>query len=193
MHHALTYVYEKYIKDPKTGKKKHKFLAYAVSMGAMMLAAYLIKNGKNVVPLDGTVLYGAGWHAVEDLDYFNSNFFGLYTRGLCFPVRMIYKRTILPQLKDLMDKESFDEMCQELDEARFLNEMDQAVHMRLMGISSQLEYYDVMAIRGRLKHIKVPTLHISADDDQIFEQYNGKMPADEAQALTNSSVMLCKT
>ena len=53
--------------------------------------------------------------------------------------------------------------------------------MRLMGISTQLEYYDVMAIRGRLKHIKIPTLHISADDDQIFEQYNGKMPADEAE------------
>ena len=189
---VIQYVHDKYIIDPKTGKKQQKLLAYGVSLGAIFLAIYLIKYGKNV-PLDAAVLYGAIWHTIEDLDYFNNNFYGFYNRGLIFPVRMMYNKVLLPQLRHLMEKESFEQMCKEINEAKYLREIDNAVHVRLCKYQHVYEYYGKCAIRGRLKHIKVPTLHISADDDQIFEQLNDKFPRMEAEEMTNSSVLLCKT
>ena len=71
-------------------------------------------------------------------------------------------------------------MHQEINEARYLREIDNAVHVRFCKFKHVYEYYGKCAIRGRLKHIKIPTLHISADDDQIFEQFNGKLPSNEA-------------
>ena len=91
----IQYIHDKYIVDPKTGKKQQKLLAYGVSLGAIFLAIYLINYGKNV-PIDGAVLYGACWHTVEDLDYFNHNFCGLYNRGLIYPVRLMYNKVLLP-------------------------------------------------------------------------------------------------
>jgi uncharacterized protein len=102
MKDAVDYVYNKYIKDPKTGKKKQKLLAYGVSLGSMFLSNYLVRCGDKV-PLDACVLYGIGWHPVEDLEYFNHNFFGLYNRGLIYPTKLVYKTTIMPQLKNLLD------------------------------------------------------------------------------------------
>jgi len=38
-----------------------------------------------------------------------------------------------------------------------------------MGFKTLEDLYGLTVIRGNLEKIKVPTLHISADDDQIFE------------------------
>jgi hypothetical protein len=85
----------------------------------MYLSNYLVRCGKNV-PLDGVVMYGTGWHPVEDLEYFTHNFGGLYNQALIFPVKLAYKTTFMPQLKNLLDKETYDKMSEELDAAKYL-------------------------------------------------------------------------
>jgi predicted alpha/beta-fold hydrolase len=78
---AVKFVHEKYIKDDRTGKNKQKFLAYGVSLGAMLFFSYLIRAGKKAA-FDGVVMYGAGWHSIEDRDFFRKNFYGFYNFGL---------------------------------------------------------------------------------------------------------------
>ena len=79
----------------------------------MMLDRYLIKHGKNV-PLDGAVSYGVGWHTLDDLDYFNNNFFGIYNLGLIYPQKQMYLNTYLPQLKPLIKEAIYNQMRQDV-------------------------------------------------------------------------------
>ena len=138
------------------------------------------------------MLYGAGWHGLEDIEYFNHNSFGLYHQALIYPVKMAYKSTILPQLKNLLDNETYEKMYEEIMSAKYLQQIDEAVHSRLHGLEDWMDLYSKLTLRGHLKKIKVPTLHIAADDDQIFEQID-KVPIDEALAPTNENVLLCQT
>lgn len=42
MEESVNYVFEKYIKEPKTGRYAQKLVAYGVSLGAMFLGNYLV-------------------------------------------------------------------------------------------------------------------------------------------------------
>jgi predicted alpha/beta-fold hydrolase len=130
----------------------------------MMLDRYLIKHGKDV-PLDGAVSYGVGWHTLDDLEYFNHNFYGIYNKGLIYPQKLLYLNTYLPQLKTLVKEETYNQMKEAVEKAKYLYQIDEAVHGRLQGYKNFAELYGNMVIRGLLKHIQIPTLHISAEDD----------------------------
>jgi predicted alpha/beta-fold hydrolase len=70
-------------------------------------------------------------------------------------------------------------MYEEVTTAKYLYQIDQAVHARLLSFQNYIDLYNAFYTRGNIKHIKVPTLFISADDDQIFEQKE-KVPIYEA-------------
>ena len=80
---SIDFVHKKYNLDKK-GNKRQKMFIYGVSLGAMLLCRCLILYGKKV-PVDGAVIYSAGWDTIEGLDYFRNNLFGFYSYGLCFP------------------------------------------------------------------------------------------------------------
>jgi predicted alpha/beta-fold hydrolase len=92
---AVNYVHKKYILDPTTGRNKQKFLAYGVSLGAMLFFGYLINAGKKA-PFDGVVMYGAGWHTIEDRPFFRNNFFGFYNHGLTRSQKPLIVKSLLP-------------------------------------------------------------------------------------------------
>ena len=71
-------------------------------------------------------------------------------------------------------------MVLKVSKATELYEIDISVHTKLLGYKNVEELYDNMMIKGNLHQFKVPTLHISADDDQIFT--NTSIPIDEAIA-----------
>lgn len=119
IHEVVQYVYQNYIRDSNSGKRRQKFMAYGASLGAMMLDRYLIKYGKDV-PLDGVVVYSPGWHTLEDIDYFNHNFFGIYNRGLIYPQKLLHLNTYLPQLKGLLDETTYNRMREGVQNAKYL-------------------------------------------------------------------------
>lgn len=51
-----------YIRDAKTGKKRCRYYAYGCSLGANLLALYLIYGSASAEKeLDGAVMYGTPW------------------------------------------------------------------------------------------------------------------------------------
>ena len=79
-------------------------------------------------------------------------------------------------------------MLKAINNCTELQTIDTYVHAKLLGFKDVFEMYENMMIRGHLHKIKVPTLNISAEDDQIFT--SSSLPIDEVVAQSNSSVLL---
>ena len=76
---ALEYVNNRYLVDPKTGKKRTRLYAYGVSLGAQILGLYLGKAGKKACSVvDAALMYATAWNYEHGHKYFYTNGFGLY-------------------------------------------------------------------------------------------------------------------
>lgn len=61
---------------------------------------------------------------------------------------MAYRTTILPQLKTLLDKEVYEQMYKEVMNAKYLQQIDEAVHSRLHGLEDWMDLYSKLTLRG---------------------------------------------
>lgn len=71
----IEYVHSKYV----SVERRERMYAYGCSMGAQILALYMIKEGKKACEkLDGALMYGTPWSTAKGADFFYKNALGLY-------------------------------------------------------------------------------------------------------------------
>ena len=72
------HVYNNYVLDSKTGKKKTRLYGYGVSLGANILGLYLGKAGKKAgAIMDGAALFSTPWSTYKGHRVFFDSYLGL--------------------------------------------------------------------------------------------------------------------
>ena len=81
----------------------------------------------------------------EDIEYFNHNSLGFYHQGLIYPVKVAYRTTILPQLKNLLDKKTYDKMYEEV------KDQIQEIHKRKQEEKFRMIYDGIIQDSGLIR------------------------------------------
>ena len=82
--------------------------AYGCSLGANILALYLIKEGSNANKIiDGAALYGTPWSAIKGGEYFFNHSFGLYNKVIGLNLSETIRKVQMPAMKPYLSEEDY--------------------------------------------------------------------------------------
>ena len=161
----VEYAHRRYVST----EKSERMYAYGCSLGAQILALYMIKEGRNACRfLDGAVLYGTPWSTSKGADFFYKNAFGLYQKAIGLNLSENIRKKQLPKMKPYLSEEDYAHYEKALQENwQGMQVLDEHIFPRMFGYASTQDYYDQVTIAERATSIKVPTFALGAEDDQI--------------------------
>ena len=161
----VEHVHGKYV----SSEKRERMYAYGCSLGAQILALYMIKEGKRACQvIDGAVLYGTPWSTSKGADFFYKNAFGLYQKAIGIKLSEDIRKNQLPLMKPYLSEEDYAHYEKVLVQNwQGMQVLDEQVYVRMFGYASTQDYYDQCTIAERANEIKVPTFALGAEDDQI--------------------------
>ena len=143
--------------------------AYGCSLGAQILALYMIKEGRKACKvLDGALLYGTPWSTSRGSDFFYKNAFGIYQKVIGLNLSEDIRKKQLPLMKPYLSEEDYTHYEHVLSSNwSGMKALDDHIFTRMFGYSNAQDYYDQVTIAERANEIKVPTFALGATDDQI--------------------------
>ena len=159
----LEYVHSKYVSDEKC----ERLYAYGISLGANILALYMVKEGANASKtIDGAALYGTPWSAKKGGDYFFNHTFGLYNKVFGLHVNETIRKKQLPAMKPYVSEEDYAFYKKALEgNWQGMQVLDSKVYPRMFGHANNEAYCNYVTIAERACEIKVPTFALGAEDD----------------------------
>lgn len=112
----INYIHEKYCSG-NTEYEKRNIYCYAVSLGAALLNLYLVNEGSQT-PLTAALVYAQPFDLKSNSKWFKKNGYGMFNclLGLSFSFTLSSK---LDELKELMDKDTFEQYVGGLKKHRF--------------------------------------------------------------------------
>ena len=100
----IDYVHSKYV----SVERRERMYAYGCSMGAQILALYMIKMGKKACEkLDGALIYGTPWSTSRGAEFFYKNALGLYQKAIGINLSENIRKKQLPQMRPYMSDEDY--------------------------------------------------------------------------------------
>lgn len=106
-----------------------------------MLSLYLCMEGKNS-PLSGAISYCMPFNLKHNVSFFKQNLFGFFDFAMGFIYSMVLKYELLPDLKNHIEPEQYNFICEGLQKHRLsLMDLDQNVMIPFMTKSLDLDSY----------------------------------------------------
>ena len=168
---VLEYAYDRYVIDSETKEKKTRFYVYGCSLGAQILALYMLKDADRAYEMiDGSAIYGNPWSAAKGEKYAHSHQFGIYIKVLGVKLTEDIRKQQLPLLKPYLPEEEYDQYETALRTSWLgMLTLDSKVYPRMFGFKDKQDYCESVTVVEHCLNIKVPTFALGSADDQICD------------------------
>jgi len=137
-----------------------KIVATGISLGGVILCRYLISTGHASL-VDAAFLVSVVWNFMEALPNME--------RGLNYPLNRFLTRSLIGIVNQhrhhFQNQPQYDMAA--IQKCRTMYEFDEAFTIRMYNYESVKDYYTECIHKGKIAHIKKPTLCINAADDMF--------------------------